>query len=78
MALNYLSEMGMDGQQRDSFMRNAYISIMSFPDQAVTNRKIKKELKIIALKNILGYFESLEEYEKCGDLLEIIRRVENE
>lgn len=64
-----------DVNQRDLFMRNAYISIMSFPDRAI-DHELPKKIKLNALDNIIGYFEKIEEFEKCQDLLEIKRAIE--
>jgi hypothetical protein len=64
-------------QQRDDFMRRAYVAIMSFPDEALTNVKLTAEMKIIALQNIILYFEKIEEYEKCHDLLELTNQLKD-
>jgi hypothetical protein len=64
-------------QQRDDFMRRAYVAIMSFPDEALTNVKLTTEMKIIALQNIISYFEKIEEYEKCYDLLELTNQLKD-
>jgi len=64
-------------QRRDDFMRRAYTVIMSFPDEAVTNEKVTLEMKRVAIRNIIQYFENLEEYEKCYDLLQLINRLKD-
>jgi len=64
-------------QRRDDFMRRAYVAIMSFPDEAVTNEKVTLEMKRVAIRNIIQYFENLEEYEKCYDLLQLINRLKD-
>jgi len=70
-------ENSIDGEinQKDAFMRNAYISIMSFPERAI-DHELPKKIKVAALSNIIKYFESIEEFEKCQDLLEIKRTIE--
>jgi hypothetical protein len=65
-----------DEEKRDAFMRTAYISIMSFPERAIEH-ELPKKVKLNALDNIIKYFEGLEEYEKCSDLLEIKRNIED-
>lgn len=79
MQVGYLSAMGMndEDQKRDKFMRRAYVAIMSFPEEAVANKKVTKEMKLIALQNIVSYFENIEEYEKCHDLIQLIDQLSN-
>ena len=62
-------------KKKDAWMRNAYISIMSFPDKTIEH-ELHVSIKISALNNIIKYFEKIEEYEKCYDLLEIKRKIE--
>lgn len=69
------NSINQDTTQKDTFMRNAYISIMSFPDKAI-DHELPKKVKINALDNIINYFEGIEEFEKCQDLLEIKRAIE--
>lgn len=70
------SKISRDAEKRDAFMRTAYISIMSFPEKAI-DHELPKKIKINALNNIIKYFEGIEEFEKCQDLLEIKRIIEN-
>lgn len=59
---------------KDTMMNIVYKALMEGEQQAITsNTPVDEKLK--ALKNVLGYFEKTEEYEKCHNIKKIIDKI---
>ena len=59
---------------KDTMMNIVYKALMEGEQQAITSKTPVNE-KVKALKNVLGYFETTEEYEKCHNIKKIIDKI---
>jgi len=60
---------------KDTMMNMIYDAIINHTDKAIYN-SVPPEEKVEALTNVLTYFESLEEYEKCFEIKNVIQQIE--
>jgi hypothetical protein len=59
---------------KDTMMNMIYAAVINNTDKAIYNN-VPPEEKVEALKNVLTYFETTEEYEKCFEIKNIIQQI---
>ena len=59
---------------KDTMMNMVYEAIMRNEEDAIYSNTPIEE-KVTALNNVLGYFETTEEYEKCHNIKKIIDKI---
>lgn len=59
---------------KDTMMNMVYEAIMRNEEDAIYSNSPIEE-KVTALNNVLGYFETTEEYEKCYNIKKIIDKI---
>lgn len=59
---------------KDTMMNMVYEAIMRNEEDAIYSNTPIEE-KVTALNNVLGYFETTEEYEKCYNIKKIIDKI---
>jgi hypothetical protein len=62
----------LQGVAKEEFMLTCYTNIVLHPD--VLNAE-NKTTQINVLEMMINYFQEREEYEKCSDLLNILKKI---
>ena len=60
---------------KDTMMNMIYDAVINHTDKAIYNN-VPVEEKVEDLTNVLKYFETTEEYEKCYDIKTVISKIE--
>jgi hypothetical protein len=72
-SLNFAMSKLMD---EDYFYNIVYEAVMSYPSYVVVSSG-KEERKLQIIGNMITFFEEKEDYEKCYDLLQIKKEIQN-
>ena len=71
-SMDYIDDMGVNSRQ---MMMDVVYSAIVDNKAAVLNSISMTGMKLGAIEHVLGFFEELEDYEKCAELKKIIDKI---
>ncbi len=65
----------LEHEDRKRFMEVCYEKILKYP-QVMLSSKVPIEVRINSISILIKFFEDIEEYEKCANLVKLIEEIE--